>query len=73
MMGTRKPPTGPEPCPKCGAESHCVDWNEVDVGPGVMYFDYRYKCPVHGEYGYPNEPYDHENPPVAIFRDGEIE
>jgi hypothetical protein len=73
---TRKPPTSPEPCPKCGAESPCVDWNEVDVGPGVMYFDYRYRCPVHGEYAYPNEPFDHTDyfdqakPPRAIFRDG---
>jgi len=62
-------PTSPEPCPKCGTPSPCTDWNEVDIGPGVQYFDYRYTCPTHGEYAYPNAPYDHENPAKAIFRD----
>ena len=67
----RKPPVSPDLCPKCGAESPCVDWNEVDIGVGVQSFDYRYTCPGHGEFSYPSAPYDVNNPAKAIFRDEE--
>jgi hypothetical protein len=65
----RKPPVSPDRCPKCKAESPCVDWNEVDIGVGVQAFDYRYACPTHGEFSYPNEPYDVNSPAKAIFQD----
>jgi hypothetical protein len=67
-MKMRKPPVGPDKCSKCGAESPCVDWGEVDIGVGVQCFDYRYACPTHGEFGYPNRPRDPNKPSVAIFR-----
>ncbi len=47
-----KPPASPVPCPKCGAESPCTDWCEVDVGVGVQTWDHVHTCPTHGEFGW---------------------
>jgi hypothetical protein len=66
----RTPPASPEKCPKCGAASPCTDWVEVDVGPGSLYFDYRYTCPEHGEFCYPSTPWSPDDgEPKAVFRD----
>lgn len=35
-------------CPKCGAESECIDWCEIDIGVGVQTFNHKYQCPTHG-------------------------
>jgi hypothetical protein len=52
-------------CPRCGAASPCVDWNEVDIGVGVQTFDHEYECPTHGCFAFAFE--HHQTRP--IFRD----
>jgi len=39
-------------CPKCGAESPCVDHCEVDIGVGIQTFDHKYLCPEHGRFAF---------------------
>jgi hypothetical protein len=48
----RKPPYSPERCLRCGAESPCVDWNEVDIGVGVQTFEPQFECPMHGRFAF---------------------
>jgi len=46
MSGAQRP-SGAE-CARCGQNSPCVDWNEVDIGVGIQTFDHEYACPTHG-------------------------
>lgn len=59
-----------ESCPKCKAQSPCVDHNEVDIGVGIQTFDHRFYCPTHGEFSF-NASASWDAPIVAIFRDDE--
>lgn len=49
-------------CPRCGAESECVDWIEVDIGVGIQTGNHEYMCPEHGEFGWSFDG-------TAVFRD----
>jgi hypothetical protein len=53
-------------CPKCGAPSECLHWEEVDIGVGIQEFDHQYGCPWHGVWGFDSEG-------KALFQDEEDE
>jgi len=70
------PPYRPEPCPKCGESSECVDWCEVDIGVGLQTFDPEYRCPAHGVFAFKSAPLDAltgfaDRAPEPVFRDDE--
>lgn len=58
-------------CPKCGAESPCVDWCEVDIGVGIQTFNHEYECPTHGRFAFV---FEKDNPTRSkpIFQDDEM-
>lgn len=68
-----KKPYKPEPCPKCGESSECVDWCEVDIGVGLQTFDPEYQCPAHGRFAFKLDALIGyaDRPPEPIFRDEE--
>lgn len=37
-------------CPRCGVDAPLTDWDEVDVGVGVIRGNERWECPDHGEF-----------------------
>lgn len=47
-----KPSKPGEKCPKCDAESPCVDWCEVDIGVGTQTWNHEYECPTHGRFAF---------------------
>lgn len=67
------PPYRPEPCPKCGVSSECVDWCEVDTGVGLQTFDPEYRCPTHGVFAFKSTHDDADNfwygLPAPVFQD----